>query len=1484
MANATVDDGKCLLSYLATCSKSGQLTKFKLQAVNKLIQCAAERHDDETRDKLLTILNSQGEHASVELHKNCYCSFTSKDHIKKLVTKKRKDGSIDSDETPVSRIRRSQVTDFNFKKQCLFCAAACEPVNPKHPDRWDRVVQCERKGVKDSTPFKDVALLYCDDRNDMWSRDVAIRCHGVHDLAAAEAQYHIRCYDEFRKIPMHTDQTSTIADPALKLVIDEMYTNRRQTWTSIELHDKYISHDGQLSRKKMFTNLVTHLGDDLVVLCIEGCASIVGFHEYIGKILKVAKVDTVDEEKEDAVVRKIKTEARSIPSSNTSYDLGDFTQTKTKQDTSATLLRFVSKLISNGEVTKASLSLSQSIQYGISKTRNQTTLGLGVKLHHKFGSSDLIQILHGHGYTVSYDEVLRFRKSAAMYVGEHAATLHRMMGLTRTVGLVFGWYDNFDLLLSTPNGRRETHAMATEFQMHPAGIIENGSAQPGMSTLLIPRLTSKQAKSAGKNRDIPLIHYTGPKKVMPPRVPVDKNDGISYTELCARQASLVSAQEKDTQWLNSLSQGEDAMEWNGFNNQLSRSEGILRPATTYMFGPLLDAPPSHPDTILTTLTYMQRSLVDMGMENVHVSIDMQLFAVTKQVCWYHTIDFQNVIAHPGGMHIIQSFLGCIANLMQGSALDVYVASAYGGLTGIFNGKSWVKAMRAFRGVSAALLERFLSTGPKTFEQIQEYLDTARLHPTGRHWVDNFLIPTLLIHQFERAEREGDIALKHHTMECMMKYFFLAGHVQYARYLTQYLLEMRILHTADTKVDLVCRHHDGYWNAVSADQFGEQTAIKMGKGGLKGMTLSAELVSEWIDAFPITVHVSDRMDHIYAISEPGQSAEKLHKEEMKQRRILDAHDRALIETELEKYPHPLEVHRPHLYNPVTGQIAPAEVNVADSIAIGESMESKYISKLPGGFYDPISSPIKTMSILKKHAKSNKVKSVIDLENIFLRLLMIGQRRQMKLEPLFAYELCAVPSSLIDEYGSLRKAAKSGLVKRLGVLEALPVPPDVVIVDTSQLFYHIVWPHGGSPTDLIASIQGRLSHYPFGTEKILVFDKYHDVSAKDHERMRRAGEVIIDYELSITSSLPKRDAILKSKNNKRKLASVLHTFSLGESYRMDTADDGAFGHDEADITMISYVLEAANSDKAVIRVLSDDTDVFVLLVYWVYRAQLECKVQMERWDGTVLEINATCANLGPKCLQLLGMHALSGCDTTSYAFGKGKVTALKTLLAGHFSGLADVLGEVGNSEAYLMEAAIPFILALYGQLPGTSMESARFMLFTKKKKSPKVMALPPTTKNLLQHVLRAHLQVMLWKAADHQAPPAESSNITNFGWHVTDGIPTPVLDQGDPAPPELIDVIRCQCRAQGKKCSTEACGCHKEHISCTSYCNCSGEEGCCNPHTRRRQDDQTGDVEEDDFGDGEEDDSSEEDVIELQAAAEEYDDHEVIDSVNLDDEWE
>ena len=63
-----------------------------------------------------------------------------------------------------------------------------------------------------------------------------MRCHSVHDLAAAEGQYHVRCYDYFRKVPVQTDQILIAEDEAFKMLINEMYANQNVcTWTSIEL-------------------------------------------------------------------------------------------------------------------------------------------------------------------------------------------------------------------------------------------------------------------------------------------------------------------------------------------------------------------------------------------------------------------------------------------------------------------------------------------------------------------------------------------------------------------------------------------------------------------------------------------------------------------------------------------------------------------------------------------------------------------------------------------------------------------------------------------------------------------------------------------------------------------------------------------------------------------------------------------------------------------------------------------------------------------------------------------------------------------------------------------------------------------------------------------------------------------------------------------------------------------------------------------------
>jgi hypothetical protein len=210
-----------------------------------------------------------------------------------------------------------------------------------------------------------------------------------------------------------------------------------------------------------------------------------------------------------------------------------------------------------------------------------------------------------------------------------------------------------------------------------------------------------------------------------------------------------------------------------------------------------------------------------------------------------------------------------------------------------------------------------------------------------------------------------------------------------------------------------------------------------------------------------------------------------------------------------------------------------------------------------------------------------------------------------------------------------------------------------------------------------METRIANYNMPKTQV-IFDWYNGISAKDHERQRRAGEGSTRYQITHNSPLPSREAMMKNKDNKRELAQLLCTYDLGYNIHLVSRAKSIAQHDEADITLISYMLHAAERGARTICILSDDTDVFVLLVYWCWKCSVKSRVQMLKWDGVVLNINATVSKLGDKCSGILGMHALSGCDTVSYPNGKGKVSALKVLTQTNIIDLDSILREVDANE--------------------------------------------------------------------------------------------------------------------------------------------------------------------------------------------------------------
>ena len=84
------------------------------------------------------------------------------------------------------------------------------------------------------------------------------------------------------------------------------------------------------------------------------------------------------------------------------------------------------------------------------------------------------------------------------------------------------------------------------------------------------------------------------------------------------------------------------------------------------------------------------------------------------------------------------------------------------------------------------------------------------------------------------------------------------------------------------------------------------------------------------------------------------------------------------------------------------------------------------------------------------------------------------------------------------------------------------------------------------------------------------------------MRRAGLASSNYDLTINTSLPSRDAIMRNKHNKLQLAKILCTFSFGEGVTVESPSNVVFNHDAADITLMSYLLKAAESDTRVSQI--------------------------------------------------------------------------------------------------------------------------------------------------------------------------------------------------------------------------------------------------------------------------------------------------------------
>ena len=184
------------------------------------------------------------------------------------------------------------------------------------------------------------------------------------------------------------------------------------------------------------------------------------------------------------------------------------------------------------------------------------------------------------------------------------------------------------------------------------------------------------------------------------------------------------------------------------------------------------------------------------------------------------------------------------------------------------------------------------------------------------------------------------------------------------------------------------------------------------------------------------------------------------------------------------------------------------------------------------------------------------------------------------------------------------------------------------------------------------------------------------------------------------------------------------------------------EEADNIIAQQVVSLGTDSDARVVALADDTDIFVLLLYFYRQSSLQSAIFMESpvYQRSCVDIKATYLQHSTVVSDLPAIHALSGCDTVAATFGIGKTTALSVASKGH---KLDLLGDVTANINKVTEQATSFMASCYRLNTCSSMTHCRQLVWAQKtsksSSAPKLCSLPPTTEAFQENVVRAHLQV-------------------------------------------------------------------------------------------------------------------------------------------------
>ena len=588
-----------------------QLTEKGIDTVRTF---SSMKKDFELRDHLIQNPNV------VYVHFDCRKNYTNKRRYEQSFAT-----SSTADEVPPKKQLRDPQNMFDWKTHCFFCGENSPPGG-----------KCEESVSVRTLEIKETLLLESQNRTDRWTLEVRGRLNMCNDLVAAEAIYHKYCRSKFYNLIAHAAgvDKGRPEDPQMSRRFVEMCE-----WLEAADDDLYTLYDLQEKLSELSDNdenvysivqlrlkLQERYGDHLFFANVGHRRNVICFRNMAANIINDKwysdrNASVVDESLRvvTAAAKLIRAQIRESQFQCDEYPVeSEFTNVDSAKEWVPKLLSVFLENIIKQPTKQASIGHA-IVQANKPKSAISPILfGIGVSLDHMFGSRILLDMMSRLGFSISYDEVSRYKQSVVQ--SSNSDMPHSFAhSFTQWSG------DNVDHNIKTIDGTGTFHGMGIISMTTPC---DRSELRGLFSQQHVERLQRSKVSQVVKNRGIPISYYVAPDRTSLSMLKLKPVSHLLSPYVAPPSLNL------DLIWhvgwfftdADNLRPG-----WAGFMHDVTPPPSDFPPPSDIRMLPIIDMNPNDMSCIYSTLLFIEKQSVKLNQEICFIFLDIDFLEKQKHI-------------------------------------------------------------------------------------------------------------------------------------------------------------------------------------------------------------------------------------------------------------------------------------------------------------------------------------------------------------------------------------------------------------------------------------------------------------------------------------------------------------------------------------------------------------------------------------------------------------------------------------------------------------------------------------------------------------------------------------------------------------------------------------------------------------------------------------------------------------------------------------